>query len=256
MTRTPAETTKPRRTQWRKRRYLPSKPSGAIVIHTSESSFRWRVADLINFIMKRAGPGSYHGGADRAREYKQIIPYAWEAFHVAARKGTTRGNGLSVGLSFICKASDWGQMTEQHEQNLLEAGAIGAADIIQWFDKTLGIKVPLKRLTPAEFWAGQPGFIGHGEIQGNRTDPGPNFPWTEFLKLTNQATRQTTQPEALTPEAELQTTLNKLGHNLAIDGDIGPLTIAATQQTLQHLPAIYEALDAVQAARTESVKQP
>ena len=54
----------------------------------------------------------------------------------------------------------------------------------EWVEGTVGVSVPAERITAAEYRAGRPGFVGHGELDpGRRSDPGSAFPWDEFLEL-------------------------------------------------------------------------
>ena len=49
--------------------------------------------------------------------------------------------------------------------------------------------VPKVKLSPAEIAAGKSGICGHADITaakhivGGHTDPGPNFPWADYMKL-------------------------------------------------------------------------
>jgi hypothetical protein len=47
--------------------------------------------------------------------------------------------------------------------------------------------IPIQRITKAQADAGQKGFIDHGRLDpGRRSDPGANFPWTQFLDMVTQ----------------------------------------------------------------------
>lgn len=49
--------------------------------------------------------------------------------------------------------------------------------------------IPTVHLTPGQILSGKSGFCGHNDItvakkiRGGHTDPGTNFPWTQFLAL-------------------------------------------------------------------------
>jgi N-acetyl-anhydromuramyl-L-alanine amidase AmpD len=49
--------------------------------------------------------------------------------------------------------------------------------------------IPAVKLTPADVLAGKSGFVGHNDItiakkiSGGHSDPGANFPWTQYLNL-------------------------------------------------------------------------
>ena len=52
--------------------------------------------------------------------------------------------------------------------------------------------IPIRKLTPAELKAGKAGFCGHidqttaWEVKGGHWDPGPNFPWKQFLGMVQE----------------------------------------------------------------------
>jgi N-acetyl-anhydromuramyl-L-alanine amidase AmpD len=52
--------------------------------------------------------------------------------------------------------------------------------------------VPIVRLTNDQLLAGDVGFVGHHQVsevyhKSDHTDPGPNFPWAEFLGMVGHA---------------------------------------------------------------------
>lgn len=63
--------------------------------------------------------------------------------------------------------------------------------------------IPIKHLTNAELKAGQRGFVGHVQItqvygQSTHTDPGPGFPWTDYM----QAVATAGQSEVEVPDMD------------------------------------------------------
>lgn len=64
-----------------------------------------------------------------------------------------------------------------------------AADIVRWLCEQADI--PMVKLTPQQVAAGKEGICGHLDITvglgvGDHTDPGPAFPWTEFMAQVTQ----------------------------------------------------------------------
>jgi hypothetical protein len=54
--------------------------------------------------------------------------------------------------------------------------------------------IPIRKITPAQAADGVKGILGHGDVtkafpadKGTHTDPGPNFPWSDFLAMVEKA---------------------------------------------------------------------
>ncbi|HET7386837.1 MAG TPA: peptidoglycan recognition family protein [Nocardioidaceae bacterium] len=61
-------------------------------------------------------------------------------------------------------------------------------------------RIPLVRLGPADLLAGAHGICGHVDVshawhQSDHTDPGPGFPWPEFMALLTPATPPTVEDD-------------------------------------------------------------
>lgn len=156
--------------------------TGAIVMHTAENTTDTTLPDggaeaVARFIARRTdAAGSYHSIVD-SDSVVQLGRYEWEMFHEG-----TGGNRWSLGLSFACRASQWPTLPEAWFNTALRNGAREAANMARWVQETVGVTVPAARITAAEYRAGKPGFVGHGELDpGRRSDPGVEFPWTDFL---------------------------------------------------------------------------
>lgn len=160
-----------------------ARATGAIVCHTAEC-----LADIIGldtgaesvaaFIARRSDAGSYHSVVD-SDSIVRVGRYEWEMFHEG-----TGGNRFSLGLSWACEAAAWGTLPERWFNGAINNGALEASNMARWVYETRKIVVPPKRITPAEYYNGAAGFIGHGELDPKRrTDPGTGFPWDEFLRL-------------------------------------------------------------------------
>lgn len=162
-----------------------AKATGAIVVHTAESITDQVAPDfgaesVARFISTRNTAGSYHSIVD-SDSIIHVGRYEWEMFHEG-----TGGNKWSLGLSFACKADDWTNLPRWWVNSALLNGAREASNMIKWVKSTYGIIVPASRISPAEYRAGKPGFISHGELDPTRRhDPGAMFPWEGFLSLVN-----------------------------------------------------------------------
>jgi N-acetylmuramoyl-L-alanine amidase len=95
-------------------------------------------------------------------------------------------------------------------------------------------------------------ILGHEHVQGNKTDPGPAFPWDEFWKALQLSSlvfasdhRNHREKERI---ASVQSNLRRIGHVVTVDGVWGPKTQAAIDAAnLGHIaprdyPAYHKAL--------------
>jgi hypothetical protein len=162
--------------------------TGAIVVHTAENSTDTTLPDggaeaVARFISTRSNPGSYHSVVD-SDSVVEVGRYVWEMFHEG-----TGGNRWSLGLSFACQASQWTRLPDRWVNAAIGLGALEAATMAAWVKETVGVTVPARRITPAQYRSGQPGFLSHAELDpGRRSDPGLAFPWTQFLERFAQYT--------------------------------------------------------------------
>ena len=130
--------------------------------------------------MLKKGPGEAHVIADPG----QIIQFAdWNR---VANHGNA-ANGWTIGLEICGKASQ----TREEWLDDLSVGALKrAAWVSAYLCKKFGIEV--RKLQPQEILdihgkkSQLTGFLGHVDVtqvlkSGSHYDPGPNFPWLEFL---------------------------------------------------------------------------
>jgi len=156
-------------------------PTGAIVVHTAvkacETILQSTGAEgVAGFISRRSDPGSYHTVVD-SDSIVRVGKYEWEMFGEG-----TGGNRWALHLSFACRAGQWPTLPESWWDPAILNGAKAAADMAGFVEDEYGIVVPARRISPAEYRAGRPGFVGHGELDpGRRSDPGLHFPWDPFL---------------------------------------------------------------------------
>ena len=170
----------PARTQFRRTRRAAV--TGAIVIHTAENTTDTTLPDggaeaVARFIATRTdAAGSYHSVVD-SDSVVEVGRYEWEMFHEG-----TGGNRWSLGLSFACRASQWSTLPDRWVTDAVRLGGLEAAMMAAWVKSTVGVTVPARRISPAQYRAGEPGFISHAELDpGRRSDPGADFPWSSFL---------------------------------------------------------------------------
>lgn len=73
---------------------------------------------------------------------------------------------------------------DAYSQSMLRLSAAHARSIAQ------AAGIPLVHLTDAQLAAGAAGFVGHDQVsrvykRSDHTDPGPDFPWTQYMALVN-----------------------------------------------------------------------
>lgn len=224
-----------------------AKPTGAIVVHTAESEPILVLPDdgatnVAHFISTRTDPGSYHSVSD-SNATVHVGRYEWEMFGEA-----TGGNPWALHLAFACKAHLWPTLPADWVEEALRNGALEAARMAAWVLETTGVIVPARRITAAEYRAGKPGFIGHGDLDPlRRTDPGARFPWNAFLNIFSDHTGEPPMPTYQQRKEQaayrLQSILLANGVDLGTTGpegngrdlDAGPATLNGACDVIENL---------------------
>ncbi len=212
----------PTRSQFLTGRRDPVK--SVIVVHTAESGTDPSGADtkaegVASFIRTRSTAGSYHMIGD-SDSILQLIRFENEAFHDG-----TGSNRWSIGISLAMNAADWSSISASRSQELTATAAQMAAIAARWLNDR-GLPLPAPRLLTKvqSDLTNASGFISHARRDPTRrTDPGPDFPWTEFFRLYQQ------QLSDGGVEAPRETRISQLQAlvGTTADGIIGPNTIAA-----------------------------
>jgi hypothetical protein len=249
------------RTNW-----VPSRPTGCVVVHTTEFPPSWTVAQQAAWLRNRSDPGCYHDIADTHGGDLQLVPY-----EMGAWQDGTGSNGCALSIAFVCRTTDWSKMAPAERQRTLRAGARCFARQQAWLKAHGHPTTPLIRRSKAQSDAGQAGFIAHGERDPlRRTDPGtkpPNlFPWDEFFTECRAALAGTTTSEEddMTPDQVRVLTETKNAVDLLVKVAERPLQaearltarIAALQAVVQQLADRQGSpvdLDAVEAAVEKGV---
>jgi hypothetical protein len=97
-------------------------------------------------------------------------------------------NGNQKGIQYeLCAKASFSKATwldSGYGLPMLQRAAVQVArDCKKW-------GIPVRKITSSQMAAGQKGICGHGDVSvaypqdnGDHTDPGPNFPWTEFIAM-------------------------------------------------------------------------
>lgn len=228
----------PKRSQFRSPRR--AKPSGAIVVHTSESPADTVGPDrgaenVANYMEHRDSPGSYHGIVD-SDSWLYLVDFRDEAYHEG-----TGGNRWSLGLSFALQKKQWDALPSKWVDDAVANGVLMALMMADYVESVTDVKIPARHITPAEYRAGKPGFIGHGELDpGRRSDPGVDFPWEDFLQkfaagrdllAADSSVGGTRNFAAIRRGSRNRAGVKKIQAivGVTVDGDFGPKTEAAVK---------------------------
>ena len=149
-----------------------------VVIHSTEGSEGTHSAeDGAAYDQRRTDGTSTHFFVD-ADSVIQCVKTTDRANHARAT-----GNKIGVGFELCGRA---GQTSAQwHDAASLPMLRLAAKYVAKVCRK---YSIPVRRLSVAQLRAGGKGICGHVDItdafgESTHTDPGPNFPWAEFLSM-------------------------------------------------------------------------
>lgn len=143
---------------------------GMVIIHTCEGGYAGCWSWLQN---SAAGASAHYVVSSTGSEITQLVREASKAWHIAANYACSNNssvecwrngyssNNFTVGIEHAGYASQ-----ASWSSGLIEASAALTCDI------TRDHAIPRDRFH----------IVGHGQLQPwNRTDPGPNWPWTNYI---------------------------------------------------------------------------
>jgi hypothetical protein len=152
-----------------------------IVIHDTEGSSHAQSAeDGAAYDQRRDDGTSTHYFVDSNSVVQCVLTS--DVAHAALHQGNHRGIQYE-----LCARASWNKgtwLSPSYGLPMLKLAAWQVArDARKW-------GIPAKKLTPAQVAAGEKGLCGHGDItkafpddDGDHTDPGPGFPWAEFMDM-------------------------------------------------------------------------
>lgn len=179
--------------------------------------------------------GSYHTIED-ADSILSMAPFAYEVWGsgVKAPDGSgLRSNSILIHHAIACRHDQWETLPSWWVTAAVDNLAVACAMGSKYVEQVRGYKTPPKFITPAEMWAGQPGFIRHSDVDpGRRKDPGVKFPAAQFLDRYAELTKQATGSgpgSGLVVTAEWLENMRLIQRRLGVDDDgkYGPKTRAA-----------------------------
>lgn len=166
-----------------------------IVIHTMEAAESPKTAENIaEYFKSGAVVASAHACVDQD-SVVVCLPPSDTAF--AAPGANADGYQIEHAGYAAQDAAGW---NDDASQSMLKLSAAHARSI------ALAAGIPLKHLTNAELAAGEAGFVGHNQVsdvykRSNHWDPGPNFPWDQYMDIVNDG-ESDTEETAIVPEED------------------------------------------------------
>ena len=150
---------------------------GIVVIHTMEIAEHARAAEVCaQWFQNPASEVSAHYCVD-ADSIVQCVREEDIAWH--ARGGNANSIGIEIAGYAGQRALGW---RDAYSRAVVERAAGLTADVCARHG------IPLRRLRAADLVAGKRGVTGHADVsaafrKSDHWDPGPDFPWTRFLRL-------------------------------------------------------------------------
>lgn len=188
-----------------------------IVIHDTEGSSHGQSAeDGAAYDARRTDGTSTHYFVD-SNSIVQCVRTADKA-HTARTQGNQRGIHYELCARASFTKADW--LDPDYGLPMLKRAAKQVArDCRKW-------NIPAKKLTPSAVAGGAKGICGHGDItkafpqdNGTHTDPGPNFPWVDFINMVDDILNP---PEDIVEQADIDKIVNAVTARLKASLDAVP----------------------------------
>lgn len=174
-----------------------NRPFKRVVIHCTVGSDGKGAQGTARYFRSKEAKGSAHYVVDS----DEVLQTAYDSvicWHAPPNQG-------SLGIELCCSLAGKGEghWDRPDHQAMLRLSAQLTAQLC------LAYEIPIARLSPADLLAGKHGICGHVDVsqawdQSSHWDPGPYFPWAQFMTLVRDAARalRTTPPPA-TPEDDV-----------------------------------------------------
>lgn len=163
-----------------------NKPIRRVVIHATcpgvgypKASKKGAASGTAKYFQMGSSGGSAHYIYDSSRHEEHCVPETIIAWHAPP-------NQHSIGIEICAEATYTRQQwLSPQVWPAVEEAAARTRDLCQRYD------LPMRKLTVAQVRAGAEGVCGHVDVsnafhQTDHSDPGPHFPWDEFMHLVNR----------------------------------------------------------------------
>lgn len=157
-------------------------PIGVIVLHTMEAAEHPATAE--NVAAWFAGANAPQASAHYCVDSDSIVQCVHDEDTAWHAPGANH-NGVGIEMAGYAKQDALG-WSDAYSQAMLRRAALVAASVCRRYN------VPVVRISAAELAAGKRGICGHIDVstafkRSTHYDPGPNFPWEQFLALVLEA---------------------------------------------------------------------
>ena len=165
-----------------------------IVIHTMEAPETTQTAENIAaYFASGAVVASAHACVDQDSVVVCLPPTA-----TAFAAPGANADGYQIEHAGYA-GQDTAGWADDESQSMLRLSAAHAREI------ALAAGIPLKHLTNAELAAGEAGFVGHNQVsdvykRSDHWDPGPDFPWGQYMDLVNNGEAATEETQIVQEE--------------------------------------------------------
>lgn len=186
-------------------------PVRRVVIHATcpgvgypAASKKGAASGTAKYFAMQASGGSAHYIYDSSRHEEHCVPETIIGWHAPP-------NGHSIGIEICGEASyTRTQWLSPEVWPAVEEAAARTRDLCVRYG------LPMRKLTVAQLRAGAEGVCGHVDVsnafhQTDHSDPGPHFPWDEFMHLVNRGQAQTEPETSWTEEIVKQLPTLKAG---------------------------------------------
>jgi N-acetyl-anhydromuramyl-L-alanine amidase AmpD len=176
-------------TIWRASPNYNARPTGStgtvqmVIIHTCEGSYSGCWSWLAN---SAAGASAHYVVNESGSEISQLVRESNRAWHISATYDCTLNSSTKCGLNGV--SSNHFTIGIEHggyaSQTSFPTGQIDASAKLSC-DISKAYGIPRDRYH----------YVAHGQLQPyNRTDPGPNWPWTDYINRINSQCGGGTNP--------------------------------------------------------------
>lgn len=202
-----------------------------VIIHTCEGGYAGCVSTLIN-----GGVSAHYVVNEEGTEVSQLVDESRAAYHIAASYRSSLNGGTfperegDPANNFTIGIEHAGFASGTFSDGLLDT----SAQLICGISKKNNIPLDAFRI------------VGHGKLQPeNRTDPGPNWPWEDYLARASELCGSEPPPppppgcdltwetqrqgDSGTPVKALQHLLTAAGRSTTADGSFGPATASSVK---------------------------
>lgn len=164
-----------------------NKPVDRIVIHATVSACAVGARSIAEYFKRTSKPASAHYVVDQ-KEPIQALFDSYVGYHAPP-------NTHSLGIELCCTLAGQGKghWKRRDHQKMLRNAAKLTAQLCLHYD------VPVVHLDGADLRAGKRGIAGHADVrdgwhQTTHWDPGPYFPWADFLRMVREEVAKIQQP--------------------------------------------------------------